>query len=324
MVTRSTLCLAVLVALVLPGWVHAGGVDDPIENCDNNGDGDRDLSDASYYFNWLFLGGPAPAALPPGASLQNGDCNGDTEADLSDGIYLLNWLFLGGPAPVVPTVVEDTDGDGVPDADDNCPLEPNQDQADADTDSVGDVCDVCPEGDDASDSDGDTVPDACDNCPNVENPDQADQDEDGVGDACAPSTSIYGGSLVSTTGRWSFQGQLGIAGANAECSMRYEGTRVCTDKELIAAAQAGELRGATDHEQNAVTSLWAVDPNSPNQCIDSTRENIPWTYQTGHLAEGGEYFNLNPDTGELSEELLHERCRSIEHWIACCRSSDGR
>ena len=38
----------------------------------------------------------------------------------------------------------DTDGDGVPDASDDCPLVPNADQADADGDGVGDACDNCP------------------------------------------------------------------------------------------------------------------------------------------------------------------------------------
>jgi PKD repeat protein len=63
---------------------------------------------------------------------------------------------------VIPPIV-DTDGDGVPDATDNCPLTPNPNQNDADGDGRGD---------------------ACDNCPAVSNPNQADADNDGTGDVC--------------------------------------------------------------------------------------------------------------------------------------------
>src|SRR5207253_1486994 len=39
---------------------------------------------------------------------------------------------------------EDTDGDGIPDAQDNCPAIPNPAQTDTDGDGMGDLCDPCP------------------------------------------------------------------------------------------------------------------------------------------------------------------------------------
>ena len=79
------------------------------------------------------------------------------------------------------TPAPDGDGDGIPDASDNCPSVANPSQTDTDGDGQGDACDSSPNG---PDSDGDGIPDATDNCPNVSNPAQIDSDGDGQGDAC--------------------------------------------------------------------------------------------------------------------------------------------
>lgn len=91
------------------------------------------------------LASPPGAALAQGGSaLHNGDTNGDGRRDLSDAVYILQWLYLGGKEPVAfdcGTAPSDQDGDGVPDSSDNCPRVPNADQSDKDRDGLGDVCD---------------------------------------------------------------------------------------------------------------------------------------------------------------------------------------
>jgi hypothetical protein len=74
----------------------------------------------------------------------------------------------------------DSDGDGVPDVNDNCVSTPNPDQLDTDGDGAGNACDA--------DDDNDGVLDGADNCPLVSNPNQADFDLDGIGDTCDPVT----------------------------------------------------------------------------------------------------------------------------------------
>ena len=53
--------------------------------------------------------------------------------------------------------VEDDDGDGVPNDEDNCPTVPNSDQIDTDSDDVGNACDNCwaMANSDQTDTDGD-------------------------------------------------------------------------------------------------------------------------------------------------------------------------
>lgn len=93
---------------------------------------------------------------------------------------------------------DDQDGDGVPNASDNCPTVFNPvrlldegSQADGDGDQLGDACDPCPTVSGtscdfvhANDVDGDGWSNGADNCPEIANPDQADADDDRHGDAC--------------------------------------------------------------------------------------------------------------------------------------------
>ncbi len=110
-----------------------------------------------------------------------------------DGVFLTKWGGLSWPFRValdsagnvyvtdrnlVRKFGPDSEGDGIADEVDNCPAIANPDQADTDSDGMGDACDP--------DADGDGLDNDADNCPAIANPGQADQDADGVGDACDP------------------------------------------------------------------------------------------------------------------------------------------
>lgn len=83
----------------------------------------------------------------------NGGYNG-----YSGNVNAANPLF--NPAGCAPNVAcPDTDGDGICNASDNCPLQSNPGQEDADCDGRGNVCDVCPGGNDSMDNNQDGIPD---------------------------------------------------------------------------------------------------------------------------------------------------------------------
>lgn len=80
----------------------------------------------------------------------------------------------------------DADKDTIPDTTDNCPGVPNSDQADRDTDGIGDVCDECTDTDQDGYGDPGITQNTCpeDTCPDTPNANQTDADNDGIGDAC--------------------------------------------------------------------------------------------------------------------------------------------
>lgn len=147
--------------------------------------------------------------------------------DEVDGAY--DAFFCGGPPTDEPTCTpfrpgefdgsltsDDGDGDGIANADDNCPAVFNPlrpidggSQPDADGDGEGDACDATPLPDDI---DGDFVLNADDNCPFDANDDQADADGDGNGDVCDPCPDVSNPDSVcpiTSTGATIYEVQTG-------------------------------------------------------------------------------------------------------------------
>jgi len=96
-----------------------------------------------------------------------------------------------------PPSQRDSDHDGVPDLDDNCPLDHNPVQEDGDGDGRGDACRdegagggaeqavrLEPGDKESFDADGDGVMDHVDTCPALADAGQSDLDGDGIGDLC--------------------------------------------------------------------------------------------------------------------------------------------
>jgi hypothetical protein len=107
------------------------------------------------------------------------DDDGDGVPDASDncrGVYNPTQMNMGGAA-LGDACDPDVDGDLVPNIHDNCPRASNALQTDSDGNNVGDDC---------QDTDGDGTIDIFDNCPRTGNRDQANADGDDLGDACDP------------------------------------------------------------------------------------------------------------------------------------------
>ncbi|AWM15208.1 hypothetical protein DI487_00005 [Flavobacterium sediminis] len=173
----------------------------------------------------------------------------------------------------------DSDGDGVVDADDNCPYTFNPVQEDEDGDGVGDVCDNClliangvNEAGIAGignqlDTDGDGVGDACDNCITTPNYDQTDNDDDGVGDVCDNCPTMANANQTDANqngvgdiceGFDQGVGEIGLVGTTLENYYRYVGDKryelsnhlgnvlsVVTDRKLIKVDGNGDPLSAT-------------------------------------------------------------------------------
>jgi len=130
---------------------------------------------------------------------------------------LLLTAFVPGIAFAGPA---DTDGDGIGDDTDTCPLTFNPGAAQT------------------ADADGDGVPDVCDNCKAVSNANQCDSNEDGFGNRCdqdvnnVGSTGIINAADFSNTSGTGFSDNFTATGAACTVDQDFDDT---TASDLVNA-----------------------------------------------------------------------------------------
>ncbi len=129
------------------------------------------------------------------------------------------------------------------------------------------------------------------------------------------ANEIFQGALVRSSGRFTYQGTVGIDGANAECAAQFPGAHACTIAELRAAEAAAELSGAQDTAGNAVATFWAIDPSRAED--EQCHVNVPWDYATAHTGQFADLVELNNATGALSVLQENKLC-ATQHWVGCC------
>ncbi|CAH0999303.1 hypothetical protein LEM8419_00601 [Neolewinella maritima] len=145
---------------------------------DGSRSSDPDGSIESYAWTWA--GGSASGATPR-VSFTTGTYTVRLTVTDDQGATGTSQLTITAFDPT-----QDTDGDGVADAEDNCPTVANPDQqlftyyADFDGDGLGDPADAVQ----ACEQPADFVANADDNCPANYSLDTTDSDGDGIGDAC--------------------------------------------------------------------------------------------------------------------------------------------
>ncbi|MCP3981111.1 MAG: VCBS repeat-containing protein, partial [bacterium] len=166
----------------------------------------------------------------------------------------------------------DLDADGVCGDIDNCPAIDNSDQTDTDADGQGDVCDPCPVDPDNADSDGDLVCDADDLCPTRSDPIDGDADGDGIGDLCDNCRELVNADQTDSDGD-------GVGDACDTCVADHNPAQFESDTTSVALDQWGFA--STASSEFTPTDWGAIQASGPPEnvgnCDDAATNWSPLT-----------------------------------------------
>jgi len=210
-------------------------------------------------------------------------------------------------APVLDAVPDaaaaDIDGDGLLNAADNCPTMANADQADDESDGLGDVCDPCPV-----------------------NSNNVDGDDDGVGDVCDPNPTVPGESIVLFE---SFRGGVRPAGwtIDGPGTWTFSGGEARVE---LGGGQTGALRTSliVTPRTMAFTALTVEDTNGPDYSAGLANPFTPayhGSYCTLHRGGGGgngggklvSLYNLTTD--EVIDNVTMSWARGVTYVLVAHR-----
>lgn len=195
----------------------------------------------------------------------------------------------------------DDDNDGIDNDIDNCPNIPNADQADADNDGIGDVCD--------NDADNDGIPDNEDSCPNT--PAGAVVDFDGCEVFSLPASNFS----VKTTGESCINNNDGQIEITATESLNYvvtllsnniDRTESFTEELVLNDLSAGtyelciSVAGQADYQRCFDITITEPEPLSASAKVDPAAKAV--TLQLS----GSSFYTI-----ELNGESIRTNKRTI-------------
>jgi hypothetical protein len=180
-------------------------------------------------------------------------------------------VTIDSPVPVDAPTNPDLDGDGVLNADDNCPTVANADQRDWDHDGHGD---------------------ACDHCPHLASGPDPDSDNDGVGDACDPRPgsadhrvlfeAFYDQSVLTGSGAWTINGGAWSIGSNELIQKMVDASAAISPNQTVTDVAVTVRYHITDvssfHSEVGVSARFA-GTNSNDACLLVAANNT-----TAHLS----------------------------------------